>query len=283
VSQSEFKSISTAPQPCDDGALEQASSWWARLGQATWGVTRSSGRALAAAYHAIDPDVRRDLAQMPVLALTLLAPGWKEPVALRDDGRRPVIFVHGLGGHRGNFIALQGWLWTRGWRRCYSVGFPAGGNLVELSEQLAAFVRSVIEVNGLDDDAQVDLVGHSMGGVVSRLALEDADLARRVSCLVTLGTPHHGTHAARFAGAGKTLDLRPDSQLMKRLQQQEPWSTTTRLVCLWSESDPLMQPATTACVEGADNQQVDGMSHINYLLRPAAWKVVQQALGAADS
>jgi hypothetical protein len=117
-----------------------------------------------------------------------------------------------------------------------------------------------------------------MGGLVSRLALQDLDLARRVGHLVTLGTPHHGTHAARFAGTGHTLDLRPDSDMMAQLRQQEPWALSTQLICLWSESDPMMQPAKTACVEGADNRQLSGMSHINYLLRPVAWREVEQIL-----
>ncbi len=272
--------METLPQPPEGATPAQVDAWWTRLGQAAWEVACATGRGLAAAYHAVDPDVRRDLAQMPVLALTLLAPGWKEPVALPDDGKRPVIFIHGMGGHRGNFLALHGWLRTRGWRRCYSVGFPEGGDFVQLSRQLAAFVRSVIAVNDLGDEDQVDLVGHSMGGVVARLAIAEMDLSSRVAHLVTLGTPHHGTHAARFAGTGRSLDLRPDSPLVTRLGQQEPWSSPPRLVCLWSESDPMMQPATTACVEGADNQELAGMSHINYLLRPAAWKAVEQALSS---
>lgn len=264
--------------PRTDTPPESLDTLWSRLGQGLVGAACAVGRGFSTAFHAVDPDIRRDLAQMPLLAVTLLAPGYKAPAALPDDGRRPVIYVHGLGGHRGNFLYLNGWLRTRGHRRCYAVGFPNGGRLTDLGRGLADFIDQVIAVNGLGADAQVDLVTHSMGGLVARLAVEELGAASRVATVVTLGTPHRGTHAARFAGTDHTLDLRPDSDLMARLRLQEPWNRGPRLVCFWSTSDPLMQPSETAQVSGADNRDLPGMSHINYLLKPTAWKAVAAAL-----
>lgn len=45
---------------------------------------------------------------------------------------------------------------------------------------------------------RVVLVGHSMGGLDARFAALHADPARRVSDVITLGTPHHGTMIADF-------------------------------------------------------------------------------------
>ncbi len=270
---------SVVPTPEPQPAPDTIDGFWTRVGQGAWTVACAVGRGFSSAYHAVDPDVRRDLAQMPALAVTLLVPGFKAPVALADDGRPPVIFIHGLGGHRGNFLCLHGWLRTRGHRRCYAVGFPEGGRLPELGRQLADFIDQVFQVNALAEDGAVDLVAHSMGGIISRLAVEELTTAKRVRTLITLGSPHHGTHAARFAGTDHTLDLRPDSELMTRLGQQEPWNRSPRLVCFWSDSDPLMQPAETAQVSGADNRVLSGMSHIDYLLKPRAWKAVAGALG----
>ena len=42
------------------------------------------------------------------------------------------------------------------------------------------------------DWERIVLVGHSMGGVVARLAIAEMDLSSRVAHLVTLGTPRHG-------------------------------------------------------------------------------------------
>ena len=271
----------TALEPIAEvGSTDDTVGFWSRFGGGAWGLTRAAGRGLAAAFYAVDSDVRRDIAQAPILAVTLLAPGFRAPVAMADDGRRPVVFVHGLGGHRGNFVGLHTSLRLRGHRRCYAVGFPDGGSLDALGRQLAAFVRRVIEVNSLDDHQQVDMVCHSMGGLIARVALEDLTLARRVHTVVTLGTPHHGTHAARFAATHKILDLRPNSELLTRLAHQEPWSAGPRLVCLWSPADPLMQPADTACVAGAENLEIEGLSHIDWMLKPRAWREVAKVLAA---
>ncbi len=270
--------VETSPVPSEPPP-DLVAGFWTRVGQGAWTVACAVGRGFATAYNAVDPDVRRDLAQMPAMAVTLLVPGFKAPAALVDDGCRPVIFVHGLGGHRGNFLFHHGWLRTRGRRRCYAVGFPEGGRLPELGRQLADYVQQVLEVNGLPEDAQVDLVAHSMGGIISRLAVDELGTASRVHTLVTLGSPHRGTHAARWAGTDHTLDLRPDSELMTRLHDQEPWNRSPRLVCFWSTSDPMMQPAETAQVDGADNRMLPGMSHIDYLLKPRAWKAVAEVLG----
>jgi pimeloyl-ACP methyl ester carboxylesterase len=41
---------------------------------------------------------------------------------------------------------------------------------------------------------KVNLIAHSRGGLIARLALEDVTFARSVDTLVTLGSPHHGTN-----------------------------------------------------------------------------------------
>jgi hypothetical protein len=117
-----------------------------------------------------------------------------------------------------------------------------------------------------------------MGGLVSRLALLDVEVTNRVQTLVTLGTPHSGTHAARFAGSGRARDLRPDSHVLDRLAGQAPWHGSTRLVCLWSRADPLMQPAETARMPGAEHVELPDMTHLQYLLDRRAWQAVRDVL-----
>ncbi|MFP3458491.1 hypothetical protein R0J89_19780, partial [Psychrobacter sp. SIMBA_152] len=53
------------------------------------------------------------------------------------------------------------------------------------------------------DISQIDLVGHSMGGLVSRSALfygeqDRLDWIKRVGNLITLGSPHHGAVLKRI-------------------------------------------------------------------------------------
>jgi len=261
--------------PATEPPVIAGPSFWNVLGK---GV-RAAGKGLASAYNAVDPDVRKDLARAPLLGLTLLTAKHRPIRALPDDGHRPLLFIHGLGGHRGNFAPMRGWLALRGRRRTYSLGLP-DDPLAHLGERLTETIAELTAVNQLGPDDRIDIVAHSMGGLVSRLALLDVDITNRVHTLVTLGTPHSGTHAARFAGSGRARDLRPDSHVLDRLASQAPWSGPTRLVCLWSRADPLMQPAETARMPGAEHVELPDMTHLQYLLDRRAWHAVRDALAA---
>jgi pimeloyl-ACP methyl ester carboxylesterase len=241
------------------------------------------GRSVAGAYRAIDPDVRRHAAQLPLMGLTLLGGKREAPIEpLPDDGHLPVVFVHGLQGHRGNFLPMQTFFRAVGRRRTYAVGLRPDASLSEMAADLARYVGEVADRNALPAGAKVDLVAHSMGGIVARLALADPALTGRVRTLVTLGTPHAGTYAARFASTYYTLELRPGSATVRALLAQLPWRgppDQPQLVALWSRSDMLLLPPEAAQVQGADNVEVEGFTHFTYLLHPEGWMRVIEALG----
>ena len=240
-----------------------------------------AGRSIAAAYNAVDPDVRRHVAQLPIAGISYFAARERPIEALPDDGHLSVLFVHGLGGHRGNFLGIQALFGLAGRKRTYALGLDPDASLEEMAAAARAGVERICEVNGLPTGAAIDLVAHSMGGLVARLALADEATRARVATLVTMGTPHAGTHLARFAATPRVLELRPDSETMRTLQRQVPWRgppEQPRLVCLWSASDVFLLPAETACVEGAQNVEMPGFTHYGYLIHPGAGLAALDAL-----
>jgi triacylglycerol lipase len=255
--------------PNDPGA-------WRRAAEQVAEALRAAGNALAAPVGFVDGDVKRELSTLPLMALFSIGRRSAPVRALPDDGRRPVVFVHGLAGHPANFRALSLYLRRKGHRRLYSIGLRYGVGIEGQAEHLREFIAQVVAVNELRP-GQVDVVAHSRGGLVSRLALECSETAGRIATLVTLGTPHRGTIAARW-GRGKELDeLRTDSELMLRLRRQLPWQGP-RLVCLWSNTDPLVYPPHHAQVPGATNVELDDLGHCQLLLKPAGWRAAHQAI-----
>ena len=238
------------------------------------------GENVAAAYRAVDPDLRRHLAQLPLVGLTMLAPSPKvEP--LPDDGHRPVVFVPGLGGGPGNFLPMRLYFKLMGRSRTYVLPCDNSQELEANAGYFGELLEAVAAANGLPEDATFDVVTHSMGGLIVRLALEDERVRRRVATLVTMAAPHAGSHLARYGAIPRSLDLRPDSQLQARLARQVPWRgppELPRLVCLWSAGDVLVLPASNACVAGADNREIVGFTHYEYLVHPTAWRVALEAL-----
>jgi len=261
---------------CDTDGVSQMPS---TVGRFLLRALRSIGRGVATGYRAVDPAARRHLAEMPVLGLTLVARRHVPVEPIPDDGHRPVVFVHGLGGHRGNFLPMQSWFRLWGRRRLYSIGYPAGATVEGIADHLRAVIDQVVEVNELGDNGQVDVVAHSMGGLVARVALEAPETVDRVATLVTLGTPHGGTYAAKYAATIHTLSLRHGSELLEGIAHQIPWARTLpRLVCFWSQDDLMLFPPTTACVDGAELCEMPGFTHLTYLLHPRCFQGVLEAL-----
>ncbi|MGE3619679.1 MAG: peptidoglycan DD-metalloendopeptidase family protein [Acidimicrobiia bacterium] len=101
---------------------------------------------------------------------------------------------------------------TDGFAAVPSSAYGAGDTTVDLHQSAVRLADLVEQVVRQGDGATVDLLAHSQGGLVARLAL--AELARRngpdwvaqLGAFVTLGTPHGGTDLATAAeDVGSTL------------------------------------------------------------------------------
>jgi pimeloyl-ACP methyl ester carboxylesterase len=267
------------PLPVREGFWKRFGRGAAIIGRALGRGGQAVGKTAASAYSAIDPDVRLHIAQLPVVGMSMLLPRAEDIAALPDDGCRPVVFVHGLGGQPGNFIGMKTYFKLLGRTRVYLVDLTGAGSFDEMSARVSDVIERVVVCNGLGPDDAVDVVAHSMGGIAARLALRDPAIAGRVQTLVTLGTPHSGTYLARFAATDVTLDLRPKSPLMdtlSKLAEGEP--KDVRIVAMWSPADVFILPAEGAQLAGAENIELAGFTHYSYLMRRRGWKTVFETL-----
>lgn len=249
-----------------------------------WGVVRRSavslGRSVAGAYRSVDPDVRRHAYQLPLAGLSLLVPRPRTIEALPPDGFRPVVFVHGLGGHPGNFLGLKTYFAGRGRTRSYVVDFGNASSLSVMADHLDNVLDDIYARNQLEEDQQVDLVAHSMGGLVARLMLDDEVNRLRVANLVTLGTPHLGSHLARLAATELTVELRPGSETLNLLESQDFWGLkeSPLLTAFWSRADTIVLPAESARFPDGRTVEVEGVTHYSYLMYPSVFSEVWRAL-----
>ena len=240
----------------------------------------TAARAIASAYHAIDPDLRWHALQAPLAGLSALTRRPPAIASLQDDGYRPVIWIHGLGGHPGNFVGLRSSFSRRGRTRTYTLDLRGYDRVEDMATLLGDAIDRVAQCNDMHPEARIDLVAHSMGGLVARLALDSPRARRRVANLVTLGTPHEGSHLARLAATNLVLALRPGSELLTRLKSQDFWGATDAplLTAVWSQSDTIVIPADSARFDKGRNIELEDATHYSYLLRPSAWKLVWDVL-----
>jgi triacylglycerol esterase/lipase EstA (alpha/beta hydrolase family) len=135
--------------------------------------------------------------------------------------------------------------------------------------------------------AYVDVVAHSLGGLVAAYWLKRIDRGRRIRRVVTLGTPHAGTPIAR-AGAlllglfSRALwQMIPGSSLLRELEA-EPMPIGSELVAIASRGDAVV-PAHCARAASAPRQrsvELARVGHCDLLWSNAAFRLVASALAA---
>jgi len=97
----------------------------------------------------------------------------------------PVVFVHGFLGDPTNFVRLQGHLHEHGIRNWTTFAYRPRLDYPRLAPRLLDDIEALRRETGA---AQVDVVAHSLGGLIARYLIETGhgDKVRR---LVTLGSP----------------------------------------------------------------------------------------------
>ncbi|MEU8438139.1 alpha/beta fold hydrolase [Streptomyces sp. NPDC029216] len=238
-------------------------------------VPRSGAALRAAALEAV------------VLAghMLLYPSGVREERIRRTEGESggqlpPVLLLHGFTDNRSVFVLLRRALGAGGRRRVETYNYsPFTLDLRVTARHLARRVEELCERSGQD---RVDLVGHSLGGLVGRYYVQRLGGDARVRTLVTLGTPHGGTRVAPFMDAHPLVrQMRPDSPVMEELRAPAP-GCRTRCVAFWSEFDALMTPTGTARIEHPDldatNVEVTGIGHLALPVHPAVITAVRRCL-----
>jgi pimeloyl-ACP methyl ester carboxylesterase len=222
-----------------------------------------------------ETDLTRHLYELALMSYSLL-PSPSTPIKRTEsDGYPPLVFVHGWGGSRADFIPLSFYLRYYGRRRMFGPNFGFGDSIESRVEQLGRYLKEVIDAH---EDEQIEIVAHSMGGVVTRLAIAEYGLEKRIKTLVTLGTPHGGSRAANGAWPSQVVrDLRPDSWLIQRLRHL-PLPKNIRGYSLWSRNDLLITPATAAILPGTKKIECTPFTHYSYLIDREGWQTIRRVL-----
>ncbi|WP_406284789.1 esterase/lipase family protein [Streptomyces sp. NBC_00209] len=198
--------------------------------------------------------------------------------------RPPVVFLHGFIDNRSVFVLLRRSLARHGWRRLESLNYsPLTSDIRTAAELLDRHIEEICARTG---HHRVDIVGHSLGGLIARYYVQRLAGDRRVRTLVTLGTPHSGTAVAPLAGALPIVrQMRQGSPPVEELRLPAP-GCRTRFVSFWSELDRVIVPAEAACVDHPDldavNVRVTGIGHLALPVHPAVAAAVRQALDEAE-
>jgi triacylglycerol lipase len=178
----------------------------------------------------------------------------------RGKGTRPVVLVHGYTQNRADFVYISRFLRSRGIGPIYGFNYFSFADIRSSGKRLARFVEHACKESGVQ---AVDLVCHSMGGLVARhcIRLEP----QRVRRCVTVASPHSGI---RFRGpvVGRgARQLRTGTRFMMELSAAP---LGVPMLSIFSTHDNIVAPATpSASLEpwGGRDFVVDHVGHLTIL------------------
>ena len=179
-------------------------------------------------------------------------------------GNRPVILCHGYMHNRAAFFFINHQLKKVGLKNLVSPNFlPVSASIPRFAEQLADVVALVVSHTGCD---RVNLVGHSMGGLVIRYYIEHYGGAARVGKAIMLGTPNFGTTMAVLSPFETAGQFRLDSPLITNLNESFSPRDSVEYISIWSDFDNIVVPPENAKMpEPCTNIMVRGVGHLALL------------------
>lgn len=181
----------------------------------------------------------------------------------RGRGPRPIIMLHGYAMNRANFVPLAYRLARVGLGPIVGFEYWTLGRVAAGARQLAWFVEHVQAITG---SPQVDIIGHSMGGVVGRYFVQLLGGDGAVANLVTIGSPHVGTAVSEFGIGHPTRELLVGSTLVQRLAAAPP-PQDTRMTMIFSHADALVPASTQEALQIPRSERIvyDDLGHVALL------------------
>ncbi len=193
----------------------------------------------------------------------------------------PVLLIHGFMGTRGALFVLE--------KRLRADGFPVFSiNLGTLNVQdirKSAFeIHLAIEKMKLATRGKVskiDIVGHSMGGLIALYYLKFMGGDQHVRKLCTLGTPYRGTWAGLIGVAAfgvfspSTWQMLPGSEFVRQLHAM-PMPRSVDCTSIIARYDALC-PADSSRISPGTNYDLP-LGHAGLVLSADVYRVVKRVL-----
>jgi pimeloyl-ACP methyl ester carboxylesterase len=195
-------------------------------------------------------------------------------------GDVPIVFVHGYMQNRVGFLGLARALAARGVGPMFGFNYPWFASLASNAERLDRFVGKICDETGA---AAVDLVCHSMGGLVAMEMMRDEARheALKVRRCVTIATPHAGVMwRGPLLGVGAT-SLRRGSKL---LEAHAGAKLSVPTLSVYSTHDNVVHPkeSSSLALRGGRDLEIDGPGHLAILFAPEVAEHVAAFLGEPD-
>ena len=157
--------------------------------------------------------------------------------------QNPVLLVHGINDTGAVFNKMAFSLRQQGLSVHTVDLIPNNGSevLEKLAQQVANYVNDTFAT------AQpLDIVGFSMGGIVSRYYIQRLGGINRVQRFITISSPHHGTIVAYGTWLAGALQMRPHSDFLNDLNSDVEMLKQLDFTSIWTPYDLMIIPTESS-------------------------------------
>ena len=192
--------------------------------------------------------------------------------------KTPIIFVHGLYHNQTGWYFYLRWFRRWGWSHVKAVNLR--GKFRSIHEFARILADEVEKVKAESQSDQVDLVGHSMGGLVIRAYLTEDSARAKIRRVVTLGSPHGGSKLAVLGLGQAAKEMIPGSAFLQSLSQSLQIPQSGRFCSIYTVVDNMVLPneATKLTWDGVKNLETRGVDHVGLLVCKHTARLVKQYL-----
>lgn len=189
--------------------------------------------------------------------------------------RNPVVLVHGITDTFLLFKTMTQALEGQGWRTHGLDLLPANGDckLDCLAQQLTDFIEANLPAN-----QPIDLVGFSMGGLVSRYYVQRLGGIERVQRFISISAPHNGTIAAYLSQRPGCVQMRPDSEFIRDLNRDVRMLDRINFTSIWTPFDGIIVPANSSVLPVGESIQIPVPLHAWMVTDKRSINLVAEAL-----
>lgn len=145
--------------------------------------------------------------------------------------------------------------------------------LDHLAEEVAAYIDKTF-----GPKQPIDLVGLSMGGLVSRYYLQRLGGIERVQRFVTISTPHNGTSMAYLLPQPTCIQMRPGSAFIDALNEDAAMLERVTFTSIWTPWDFIILPAHSSRMPVGKEVKVQVFAHAGMVISVKSLQAVAEAL-----
>ncbi|MEO6860334.1 MAG: alpha/beta fold hydrolase [Microcoleus sp.] len=187
----------------------------------------------------------------------------------------PVLLIHGIFRKSGIFHKMSAYLRDLGWS-VYTLDLsPHWGNasIDELAQQMADYIDK-----NFKRQQPLDIVGLSMGGLVTRYYLQRLGGINRVQRFIAISSPHSGTWTAYTLWGKGCIQMRPNSEFLEDLNRDAALLEKLNFTSIWTDWDFIIVPASSSQISAAKEVKLSVFAHAMMARHDRSLKAVAEAL-----